>query len=292
MAGGNSTSAYNIASNLISDKVFDVYDRQFDLLESLSDIENGGSIDKFLLFFAIEDSDKNRTELSDKFGRDWEDMFIKRPRGEKNDGATESGDAMAYFLKAEYFRKLTGAQALTMINGFDTSLSQHSPDCWGDMLLQIVLVVVVTYLSGGTAGPSALAVVSATISIMHIMMRKPMSKELTMALAVITLGANWSQMTATAATSEIANLALKGLTIYENEAQESRMSDIQEEIKEANEEYDTLVNDKRMHFDFTEMFDYTQREGHEKNPYWEIREIYDPFTIYPGGRDSPWVQID
>jgi len=290
MASGNSTKAYGITSSSITDAEFDKLDKHFGLMDSLQDIENGGNIQKLLLFFAIEDTTDNVKDLQDVFGRNWGDYFKKR--WYTKDGTPLSEGAYHWFITMERVSKLTGREASLLAKHVQMSAAQDSPDCWGDMIVAIIIVVVVTYATAGSAGPSTMALVLMWFQIAMVVTRTEMTAEMGIIMAVMSLGAGggWSAMSTSAQVIAVAGLAIQGMTMYDDKQAQKKLTTIEEDTKKINEKYNAEFFERNTKFEFDEMFHYSQRSGHEKDPYYGIRDKYAEFSLYGVGGGSHWIQ--
>ena len=300
MASGNSTQSFSpLVANNISDEIFDKYDNMFDLLDSFNKIENGGNIQQFLMFFSIEDTEENRKILADAFGNNpdgkgpgphWRDSFAKQARGKKG---SSGGDEDAYFITIEAMRRLTGRQASILIANFDNSVAQDSPDCWGDMILSIALIVLATVYGGPEAGAAMYAAwVVAAIQILSIVTRKPLSRNMQILVTIVSIASSWKSASTIGKTMVVANLAIQGMQYYEIDKTQKKLTRIHEETEKLKKEYAADTFEDQMKFAFSGMFQHPQRNGHEKDPQEEIKTFYNEFSVYPVNTGSVHDRIE
>jgi len=304
MASAKDTIVFPIAKKAINDTVFGKYDHQFDFMNTIDTIEYGGGVTSFIVFWAVQnDDEKSLQEIEDVFGLDWKDYFVYKYRGSKGSAASANPgtdpEKYAYFVKRSTLRTLTAGQAGVLAKHLDTSMGFDAPDCWGDMLLAIALIAVATWASGGFATGAAATLVSTTIlvcaaiSVSYTVQRKQMHRDLQIAMAVATMGAGLIENGVTLSlANQLISQVFQGCTVYEQEKTEKELAAIKEKTDAANEEFDAMKFRASMAFDFSDMYDQHTRQGHEKNPHFEIREQYEKFTSYPVGHDGVWVQIE
>ena len=168
-----------------------LYNKIFNMYDAIKDTDTAGAIREMKLFFAIEDTEVNKKALKMSLGKTWETKFIRKWR---EDDQAKEGGAWYWFPIADKIRGLTGERIATIMQlGFVNSLKTRQEVASGfDKFVQIVIVVAITYVTGGTAGPSAGAWMVAAMQIMTIVTGVPMSKEMQIAMAVVSLGSNYS----------------------------------------------------------------------------------------------------
>ncbi len=76
--------AYLIQGPRLTVEEGEEYVDMFNLKEVFKKIDNGGKLNEFELFFAIQDTEKNRKQLEATFGRNWRNNFIRRLRLPEN----------------------------------------------------------------------------------------------------------------------------------------------------------------------------------------------------------------
>jgi len=288
MASGNSSAAYAIKSAVVNEEEFQLMDKEFDLMSTLEDIENGGNIQKLLMFLSVEDKEKNNVDLHDTFGKNWQDKFNRR----WVDSQDDSEGCYKWFITIEATQKLTGKQCSFLAKHITMSVGQDSPDCWGDMLVAIILVVAVTYGTAGAGGPSATALVMMWFSIAMTVTRTQMDgrAQLIMAAIMLASGNGFGANSATAIA--VGNLAIQGMSIYEDMQVENAMKELDDKYKELEELNDAAAFDRRIKYIYHDSYHSSQREGHEKDPLYSIRDQYQQFSIYDQGGGSHWIQQD
>ena len=162
---------FPLPSNRITDKEFMEYDKLFKILDGLKDVENGGNIEQFLMFFAIKDTKKHKELIEDSFGKNWRQMFVLTDRG--------------WMITTEAMSKLTSRQAMVLITGFDTSILQDSPDCWLTKIVQVVVSLAITAILGPQSGYAALVSWTAvTINAIVTLTGRILSKNMQMLLMI------------------------------------------------------------------------------------------------------------
>ena len=303
-SGGNSTSALDIGSGSISQDLFNMYDKKFKLNDAWKDIEYGGTVKKFQLLWWVKDNEGHRRMMSDLFDGGWDadgnpltwrDKFIPmaRPTG---DGNTEDG----WMLKAEYFDKMTGEQAVFMFQMFNVATAQEQPDCWGDMLVGVTLVIVLT-LAGCPECAAALAgtatmtymimltLLVMTISVYYIVTRQEMPRDMQyamLAFSIYNIAHNWGKITGFQSTMAMVNVATTGLNMKEQDDFKDRLNEQNRKYQELKDQMEADAEKQRkiMRFVSNDYADYHIHKGCGADPMAGIKQSMDSISSYGPAR--------
>lgn len=300
MASAADIHAYSIPSTAISVANTEIFADFFKLLESLDDIENGGSFQSFLLFFAVSHTTDN-LEMLDNYFTDgkghWTTKFVKRYRTDAKDKDDVHG--WCYFPSRELLTNISSEKAyILLLNSFTVSSSVDVPDCWGDMILFIFVIVIITYITAGTGTGTSLAWFTAVVSSTTVALRIQLPFELQIVMAIVSLGTSiaasagkWTLQTVMGTLMQACNICLD---IYNEVARIEHEEDLKE-LADKEKALDKLMEAEgfytTMNYTYKEIYDSTYRKGHEADPHREIRKQYLDFTSYPAvGMDETWIK--
>ena len=282
MASGGSQSQgqqHWVASRPLYDRtIFDKYDKVFKLLDGWKGIENGGSIDRYSMLFTVEEKALNIQKMEDAWGKKWRESFGKN--------TDDGGSTVFYYLTEEAMQKLNGRQAAFLIQNLAISLESHSPDCWGDMLLEVVVVVLVTWGSSGWGTPNAIAIFTAAVSIGTIVTRTQLPPTVQFAIIVVSLAnayqAAGSQITGKLALSalfDLNTLATQVASAHEVKSTQAKLEEIKNKTMELKDLMDADSFEQQMIFTYDTEFSVSARSI-ETDPYHNIMVGLDEQSVY------------
>lgn len=259
-------------------KKFDKYNRLFKLLDGWDSLENGGSIDAYKLMFAIKATALNEIKMSDAWGKDWKSYF-----GKNLDDAWENE---YYYLHIDAMSKLNGKQAAFLIKNLAVSLEATGPDCWGDMLLQVVVVILVTFASSGWGTPGAIAIFTAAVSIGSIVTRTTLPPAVQFVLAVINI-ANLYEEAGKEITKEVVISTLSSLNTLATEliseadmkSTKNKLKEIQDKSMKLKDEIDAEEFERQIRFTYEDEYSVATRSM-EVDPYHNLMIELDNTSVY------------
>jgi len=284
MTGGTNNS---LATYSVDEDTFDLYDEVFKFKDSLSSIEFGGLLDCYKVFFAVEDTEKNRKELDRIFtgdGISWKDKFnLLEGEHKTSDGTTIVNK---YYIKYEYGKKLNSAQAKFLASNLDVYSDSHSTSCWKRTLEQIAVMAIAVY----TGNPWVMA--SAFISSAYYFSGRPMPKDLAIALAVITLGEGVANSGWTVANvASVANLGIGYVNNQKSIQELQKIHEVQRKTKENRESYyEAKEFESHLRYIYEDSFNTCWRGNLEKSPYYDIQMLYSDYASYPWVTTNIWDQ--
>ena len=295
MASAADIVAYDIPSTYLASVNTELFAEYYQFKDSLDSVESGGSFTKLKVFFSLEDTPEIIEFLDNNFTTSvasWDTKFVRRYRDDAKDEDNDFG--WYYFPTEEFLYSLSSEQAyLLLLHSFSISSSVNIPDCWGDMLLSIFLVVIVTYFSAGTGTGSAAAWAMATLSVISIAGRITLPVEMQIAMSIVALGTSFNTSSLLQIGIQITNI---GLSIYNEIARlgfEKDLKQIEDEQKALDKLIEAESFEQTMRYNYSEVYDAEVRQGHEQHPHRKLRERYIDFTIYPEvGMDNRWVIIE
>ncbi len=305
MSGGKHIPTWNnISGYPVTDKRMELYDKALKLVDSLQgNTEYGGTIHKYLIMFTVEDIEENRKKLHDMLGKDWQDYFALscNPR---NEGQRKS--PMAWHVREDKADKLhAGVVNFLVGKCISMTTDTQAPDCWGDMILGIVIIIVSIVLAQPEGIFLAIALMAAAIQIMSIVTRQPLSHDMQLVLAIMSLAAGAgaaakngvSSMTAGKVfglVTQIVNIGLKEVTYKDTKATKEYVKDVNKKIDKLAED-DAKRFENKMRFTYSsEFYEFQQRHGIEANPYESIRKQYRDYHVYSEFkyRPNPHIRIE
>jgi len=282
-SSGSNKDYFPVPGNRITDDEFMEYDKLFKVLDGLKNIENGGNIEQFLIFFAIKDTKKHKELLEDSFGKDWRQMFVLTDRG--------------WMITVEAMSKLTSRQAIVLITGFDTSVYQDSPKCWAMRILHIIIAIVIAAYTGPQNGYAAMVYwATVVINVVTTLTGRVLSKNmqlLLMVAQVVSGGFKKGKFTLNMSTATgIAGLTFKGIETYDTTVTMGKLNDINNEIDELQEEIEeeALQFEQLARFEFSGYAIQHTRMMAERNPYEFLNETYNQYSVYPNTEGNHWIQ--
>ena len=281
------------ARTIYADEVFDKYDKLFKLLDGWKTLENGGTISKYDMMFAVEDTPLNRQKMEDAWGKEWEKFFAK------NTGDDDSTEY--YYFKFESMNKLNGKQAGFLIHQLSVSLEAKGPDCWGDMLLEVVVVIIVTFLTDGTGTAEAIAIFAAAVEIGSIITRTQLPLAVQLALFALSIGSAYEAAGKEVTTQMIVDsvfqlntLAVQIATTSDTKSTQSKLKEIQDKQAKLDNKMDADEFKRQMQFQYETVYSVAPRSI-EVDPFHNLMLELDNQSIYASYWDrnnATWYQED
>jgi len=283
-------------NHFITSEEMDYYEKIFKILESMNEVEYGGAVTHLMLFFSVEDTEKNRQDLSDVFGKKWRDLFVLKVK--EDNGVDAEGfknpNMLGWVMRdKEDFLSLNGKQAELLAKHLSISTTTHEKDCWGDKILSVAIVIVMTVITRNpNVGITAASYFSASMSILSILTGFKMPPIINIALSVMTMKPTESGGTYFTLHNVISTLstAMQGIQSYQQSQRQKELMAIKQKTEEMEEliEANSLDDNMRQIFEYS--FDFTT-EDINQDPTGFIVDYYKPISIFDYSRKNPFKQL-
>jgi len=179
---------------------------------------------------------------------------------------------------------MTGGQAVFMLQQFVISYGTKQPDCYGDMLIEVVIVLIVTYLSWGTLTFPLMCAIAA-LQIMSIITREPLPQNVQYAMLAAQLimggySAFFQPSTLMSQGLYIANVALTGVKIDQQIEMDNEMKRASDKMDKLKVEIEADKQKDQMQFEFNGYASAHISLGCAANPMQSVIDSMAPISSY------------
>ena len=199
-----------------------------------------------------------------------------------------------YFIKPSFFDKMNNEVAgIILTMGIDISIGYEEAEWW-EKVLQIILIIVITWVTAGSGTYAAIAYFAAAVQVIAILFDLELPMALNIAISIISLNPSAiATMAPMKLMMLVANKAIEIAIVYQDMTFQDDLKKEKKKYEDIRDEFDEAQMEADFRFTFgTGFFKSYMNDGVHKDPNTFYYETYNEFAIYKNTSYNMWDQID